>query len=529
MRNSLNVFWTLLALLLLLPHLTRASDATLTAPTPGTTFPSSTVLFTWTAGPGRYLLYVGTQGAGSNNLLNTGIINNGTNSRTVNNLPTDAIVYVRLWCETSDGSDRYSVEDYTYNGDIDADGILDTIDPTPGQADGMITRAGRDYILTILGSGRVASLESAPLFNSTFDDMSTAETRTITDKVYEQLEDDFDFIIICSNQGSVPSGSYFGRFYNAQNDIAGIGKNTFDSTALYGSAGKLQGAIHLTSTSGLPGGPSLHELAHNWANSMDSVPTAVGGHWGYSNVGGQLGGWQPNSLEDLGGGQYRARNPRSGNIGSWGGNANGGNGLAFSNFELYTMGLISAAEVGQDIKIANGFSWENTSTGVFNASSITTYTMTEVVSMDGARVPGPATSQKNFRLLYLIVTAHPLSLGEWSALDEDVHQFALAGDDGTSSFNFWEATGGRATLTMDGLLDRVIFDDFVVTEVTYTPGMAHVDVEGASGFTYTLQSSTNMTLWTDGETMVGNDSTIRFNRGIDALQTPLYLRVLQSN
>jgi len=175
--------------------------------------------------------------------------------------------------------------------------------------------------------------------------MSNSQMQGITSKVYSHLKDDFDFIIVASNQRDVQAASYSGTFFNVKNDIGGIGKGNFDNTSLYGSSGRLQGAIHLISTDGLTGGPSLHEIAHHWANSMRSVPTAVGGHWGYANIGGQLGGWQPGSLEWLGGIEYRARNPRTGNYGSFGGFANGGNGLPYSSFELYVMGLIPPEQV----------------------------------------------------------------------------------------------------------------------------------------------------------------------------------------
>lgn len=38
----------------------------------------------------------------------------------------------------------------------------------------------------------------------------------------------------------------------------------------------------------------------------------------------------------------------------------------------------------------------------------------------------------------------------------DAYNFGIAGDDGTQFYNFWEATGGRATLETDGLLESVL-------------------------------------------------------------------------
>ncbi|BCX46572.1 hypothetical protein HAHE_04800 [Haloferula helveola] len=490
-----------------------ATDAALTSPEPGSTLANSTVTFTWTAGPGGYYLYVGTS-VGSFDIHNSGYIAPGTLSRQVTGVPTASPVYVRLWCETSSGSGQYYIDDYTFNTDIDGDGIRDSIDPNPGVADPMVVRSGSDHILTVLGSGRVAVIESASLFGSTFDDMSTTEARGVAQRVYEHFQDDFDFIMIASNQASVPGGSYYGRFYNARNDIGGIGKSTFDSTALFGSSGQLQGAIHLTSTGGLIGGPSLHELAHNWGNSMASVPTAVGGHWGYSNIGGQLGGWAPGTLESLGGNLYRAKNPRTLTFQGFGGNANGGNSLPYSQFELYTMGLIDAEDITQEIKVANGFAWADYATGQFTATSITSLTMAEVVSTDGARTPDSSTSQKDFRVLYLILTDGPLTLGEWADFDADVEVFARNAASGGSSYNFWEATGGLATLTMDGLIESLVPEEFRIDSLVFLPGTprtVRVSIMSELGKNYTLEHATTLSGWIDGASTAGTGGTIQLD------------------
>ncbi len=163
------------------------------------------------------------------------------------------------------------------------------------------------------------------------------------------------------------------------------------------------------------------------------------------------------------------------------------------------MGLISAGEVGHDIKIANDFQWLNTSEGRFSASNILTRTMSEVVAMDGARTPGPTSSQKNFRILYLLLTANSLSLGEWSAADKDVYQFAFDGDNGSSLYNFWEATGGRASVTMDGLLDTELEGTPVAIEsIAVTgegPERVQVTVASLTGATYTLLYSPDLKVW----------------------------------
>ena len=333
-------------------------------------------------------------------------------------------------------------------------GHAQTVDPISAD-DSAIEVEGSDHRFKIFGSERLASIESRTLFEKTNTNVNHGQAQALSRRVYEHFHDDFDFIIFASNQSAVPAGSYYGRFYEAQNKIEGVGKRQFDNTSNFGSQGRLQGVIHLTSTWGLTGGPSLHEITHKWGNDMASVPTDVGSHWGYSNIGGQLGGWQPGSLVELGDNKYKARNPNTGEFGSWGSFANGGNGLPYSEFELYTMGLIEASEVGHDIKIAKDFIWVEPGKGIFSASSINTVTMDEVIEIDGLRSPGPSESQKQFRILYVILTDKPLTLSQWQSYDEDVSNFQIQEDNGSSLYNFWEATRGLASLKMDELAKSV--------------------------------------------------------------------------
>ena len=90
---------------------TSAAKAQLISPTPGSTFGSSSVTFTWNAGSGvsDYFLYVG-KSAGANDIYAG---DQGTAlSRTVAGIPTDGrTIYVRLWSSLSGG---WQYNDYTY-------------------------------------------------------------------------------------------------------------------------------------------------------------------------------------------------------------------------------------------------------------------------------------------------------------------------------------------------------------------------------------------------------------------------------
>ena len=358
----------------------------------------------------------------------------------------------------------FTINDNAFDADADKDGIDDAIDTNLNSV-AMIKRIiDPDYSLSILGSGRVVNLVSGPLFNETSGALSYSMTVQITKILYSHLKDEFDFIMIAANNKECCSDAeFYGRFRGAQKNTKGLGESMFDSTGFYGSAGKLQAVIHFPYLYGLPEGPSLHEIAHNWGN--DLIKTEVKGHWGYSNVGGQLGGWQPGSLAKRDDGTYQARGPLDTEPSDWGSFANGLNSVPYSNLELYVMGMIGAEEVGHDIKIAEDFEWtDDYSKGIFNASSITTLTMDQIIAERGPREPNHLDSQKNFRAIYVVVSELPLTREEWRVADKLVYDFQLEGDDGYSTYNFWEATRGKGTMAFDQL-----HSSLTTTATTFDP------------------------------------------------------------
>jgi hypothetical protein len=87
----------------------------LTTPTPGSTLAGSSVTFTWTAEAGSqgYWLFLGTTGAGSKNLYDSG--QQAATSATFSGLPTDgATIYARVYTRYN-GVLVYS--DYTYKAE----------------------------------------------------------------------------------------------------------------------------------------------------------------------------------------------------------------------------------------------------------------------------------------------------------------------------------------------------------------------------------------------------------------------------
>src|SRR5438552_4064604 len=88
----------------------------MTSPAPGSTLPSATATFSWSAGAGamQFWVSIATTGAGSFNVYSQG---QGTNlSATVSGLPVDGSpVYVRLWTQLGGGT-GWVLNDYTFTG-----------------------------------------------------------------------------------------------------------------------------------------------------------------------------------------------------------------------------------------------------------------------------------------------------------------------------------------------------------------------------------------------------------------------------
>jgi len=395
--------------------------------------------FTWTdEGAGiDYFLEIGTS-PGATDLHQSGRLT-GTTSHSVTGLPDDSRVFVRLSTETFAGSNSFFIRDFIYNSDLDADGIDDLIDPAPDTFNAPQSFTGDDYVLTVHGSQRVVSLElSQTLFDDLSDGMGSTAARELGMRLYENFQDDFDFLFFTSNLEQ-STASYAGQFYFAGGGIQGTGlPATQGAQQFWGSDGQLQGGIHLSRTGSLASGPSLHELLHRWGVFLDEG--SFGGHWGFSSANGQLGGWDHSTFIDQGDGTY--------SVAPFGTFANGGNSIPYSPIELYLMGLVGPDEV-PDLHVAENASFINATT--FRADSVSTVTIEDIIAREGARVPDVATSQKAFKALQVILTPAPLSNAEWIAFDREVHDFELDGDDGNSVFNFFEATGGRGTLEMGNL------------------------------------------------------------------------------
>jgi hypothetical protein len=310
---------------------------------------------------------------------------------------------------------------------------------------------GSGFLLSVHGTGRFAIMELDPEAYTRWQTgrQTVQEVRALIQTTSQFFADLFDFVVLVTDEDTVAPGTYHGMHYSVQNDTQGIGPQ-YDSTSRYGLWRRLQGVIHLSAQSGIRSGATLHELAHRWGNYvLPSVAQGNDAHWNFSDVGGQLGGWQAGTLRDLGDGLWQAQGPE-GHLTFQ--PANGGSGVPYASLELYLMGLIGPEETTQAFHVADEAEWVDSTRGIFRADRIRTVALDDIVAQWGPRIPDVTTSQKAFRSLVIVLTTRPPSPARLALYDDDVRAFGTIGDDGIYLYNFWEATGGRATMQLDGLL-----------------------------------------------------------------------------
>ena len=299
-------------------------------------------------------------------------------------------------------------------------------------------------------------------------------------RFYENFDDEFDFLIFVNSRYqfeiqriTITSRSDDSRrpdnatYWSVSNDVQGIGREIFSPSEELGSAGRLQGMIRLPSYRAMAHqSVLLHELMHRWANYI--IPSPSGGHWGFSSANGVVGGFDIAYLMDLGGGRYAVR-------GYWqgGGTFRSSSGPhGYSPIELYVAGLIPAEEVpdlwvGEDVEFVRDqegrVALAEGRYRVFKPGKVRTYTIEDIIAEHGERVPDVTQSQKDFRaaVILLIDENHPATRWQLDQLSAYIAAFSLPGTDEDGSLNFFEATGGRATITMDGLSQFLKNDQWV--------------------------------------------------------------------
>ena len=366
-----------------------------------------------------------------------------------------------------------------------------------------------------------------------------SELMSISNRVYSKFNDDFDFIFFVLNMpfdNTIVNDrlGFYGMRIAVNNHVQGLGMDVYDDSHFWGSTGKLKSAMFFPYHDAIVAGPALHEFAHNWAAFI--CPTYApddsryDGHWGVSNADGQLGGFKYIRVmeENCGGiagktlyqaSRYPETNPDGSFVyGGFGINANGGNGLPYSDIELYLMGMKSAQELrdanfhldiysGNDYNFGGDFSFDN---GYFYSTTKISYTIDDIIALNGERVPDFSASQKQFKVLTVALTLDTAVENYCNEIIQNINWFA--GEIGDTTYpwlyNFSQATNNVGSLITDDVknsLPQSVLSDIVTSAGTLAPAF------NPYIFSYTLQvdasiENIDITGITDipGATVTGN-------------------------
>jgi hypothetical protein len=312
--------------------------------------------------------------------------------------------------------------------DTDGDGVTDDLDICPETAEGAdVNNSGcnTDREFQTNSNSGVYSLLMTPteyadwISKDEFRDGNWAKgsvRNLIFEDIYKKFPDEYDFIFLVLNEPRIPDGlGYYGMLIGVSNAIEGTGRSIYDYSSDYGSDGKLKSVMQLTGLSYLQNGPSLHELMHNWANfgfethSVDKPGENITsfkywGHWGFTggSTKGQLGGFEQSTLVDLGNTNY--------SVAPFGPFANGGNSVPFNELELYLMGMAPLSSVSPFDLFSNITAWSATETAYkFTANTRINYDNAAIENLLGKRSPSFDDSQKEFKLLVVVLTDEALT------------------------------------------------------------------------------------------------------------------------
>lgn len=291
--------------------------------------------------------------------------------------------------------------------------------------------------------------------------------RKVTQQYYDFFDDDAEILIVTS-----PDLKRGGATLRIYNDTTGLGIDPIDRRSEFGADHSLSLLITLYGRHEMTVGTVIHEIAHRWANGLTgaialaSPPGVSAGHWGYCDVHGQLGGWQPGTLESLGDDLYRGVVAPNGYSVTT---------LPYAPLELYLMGLAPASEVPPvNVAVNASMTEQSLDSITFESKELRTITIDDIIAANGARVPAYGDAPTDFTIALIVLTPEPLSIedhfyyekaidfltrkdnavlmdvfanvGEMTDVKLEQDAFVAAGLEKFQ--NFHRATGGRGTLTL---------------------------------------------------------------------------------
>ncbi len=276
-----------------------------------------------------------------------------------------------------------------------------------------IVEASEFKVNTIDDYGNITVMEVEGNYDATLPDGTINEgpRQTIAKEFFRLHKDEYDFLVIFTNFNfQMPEEETKAFYHPIKNDVRGIGIDEFDYSALYGSNGRLQGIIDMGNINGLgltPFEPGFeetlstlsHEMLHRWGayvrfrdgngNVSNALLGRGGDHWSFllDTDGSVLYG---NDWQDNGDGTFTSV----------------GTGKYYSPLDLYLMGFIDRTRVPPMLLIDNP-SIEPArlpEKGVTIKGEPQYVTIDDIIAVEGERIPDVYSSQKSFKMAFILLT-----------------------------------------------------------------------------------------------------------------------------
>lgn len=298
---------------------------------------------------------------------------------------------------------------------------------------------------------------------------------TVTREFYRHFPDEYDVVNVVYEPQ---------RFDNRthgviKNTVSGIGLPLTDSSASYGSGGRLIGISQFPLARYYDGAETgfIHELGHQWINHIRVAPFASGvPHWPYSSMANGVMGFSIGGAGGQGGtfNCVITEDPRGFVLTTRTGAP------AFNDVDLYLMGLLPAGEVRDQFVFADQSTSPRCDGSVYTGAMTRVRIADVIAAAGGPRVPAHGQAPTTTRMATILVTrdglASPEMMSFYSWMTERAEWRPRVpthlGFTKELGQPFFAATGGRGTLQVDVNLRR---PDFAVTpggsaSATVAPG-----------------------------------------------------------
>jgi hypothetical protein len=388
--------------------------------------------------------------------------------------------------------------------------------------------------------------------------INTLPRQEIAKEFFKTHSDEYDFLVIFSNFDFTMSQSDAKAYYlEIKNDAQGIGKSIFDDSTYYGSNSKLQGIIDMgnisnhimdSTQSGYEDTVLLltHEFMHRWGASVKFKDTSGNtstsllannqNHWSYlldSDASVLYG----NDWQDNGDGTFTSLGARK----------------YLSSLDLYLMGIYDKSQVSEMLLIENTSIDSTTlpSVGTTISGTAKYITIDDIISAEGERVPDTSTSQKTFKVGYILITTPNTFTGDETTGIENIRN-SFAGK--VSSLTYGEAsisdvtpllsititspsngetinkpkvmvkgtitnsTGNETGVTVNGVIATVYGNEFIANNVSLSEGSNTITATATDTAGNTASTSISITASTTGNYIT---LTSNIESGISPLETTL--------